>query len=176
MSTAEALREKNREKMQRWRLANREKARASGRKAAAKRRAEKYAYHVAKKREWFEANKDTINALRRERRRTDPLLALKNRLRTRTAVAFQRRGYSKTSNTRLIIGCDWAALKAHIEAQFVGGMTWENRHLWHVDHVIPLASARSEQELLKLCHFTNLQPLWAEDNIRKHDNVISLAA
>jgi hypothetical protein len=57
--------------------------------------------------------------------------------------------------------------KAHIEAQFHPGMSWGNYGQWHVDHIIPLASAKTAEELVALCHHTNLQPLWAEDNLRK---------
>jgi hypothetical protein len=46
-------------------------------------------------------------------------------------------------------------------------MSWDNKHLWHIDHIIPLSSAKTEDELKQLCHYTNLQPLWAADNIKK---------
>jgi len=52
-------------------------------------------------------------------------------------------------------------------------MTWENRDEWHIDHIIPLSSATSEEEALKLYHYTNLQPLWAIDNLRKSNKIIS---
>lgn len=51
-------------------------------------------------------------------------------------------------------------------------MTWENRGEWHIDHIIPLASASTEEELLALCHYTNLQPLWAFDNLSKGAKII----
>jgi hypothetical protein len=54
-------------------------------------------------------------------------------------------------------------------------MTWENYGLygWHIDHIIPLASANTEDELLKLFHYTNLQPLWAEENLLKSNKITS---
>jgi len=54
-----------------------------------------------------------------------------------------------------------------MEAKFVDGMNWDNIGEWHIDHIIPLSSAETEQEIIKLCHYTNLQPLWAFDNISK---------
>jgi hypothetical protein len=48
-------------------------------------------------------------------------------------------------------------------------MSWNNQGSWHIDHIVPLSSAQTEEEIYKLCHFTNLQPLWAEDNLRKGD-------
>ncbi len=46
-------------------------------------------------------------------------------------------------------------------------MTWDNRDKWHIDHIVPLASAKTESEMAALCHYTNLQPLWASENRRK---------
>ena len=66
-----------------------------------------------------------------------------------------------------MIGCQWDELKNHIESKFVDDMSWSNRHLWHIDHIVPLARAKSEEEMIKLSHYTNLQPLWAEDNFKK---------
>ena len=70
-----------------------------------------------------------------------------------------------------MLGCDFADLKHHLESQFTEGMTWDNRNLWHIDHIIPLASAKSAEEVVKLSHYTNLQPLWAKDNMRKGASV-----
>ena len=92
---------------------------------------------------------------------------LLNRLRCRTASAFRAKGFKKSSKTSEILGCDWAALKAHIEAKFTEGMTWENRVEWHIDHRVPLVSANDEESILKLCHYSNLQPLWKKDNQSK---------
>ena len=73
-----------------------------------------------------------------------------------------------------IIGCDLITLKEHIEKQFKDGMNWENYGLfgWHIDHIIPLSSAKTEEELYKLCHYTNLQPLWAEENMKKGNKIL----
>jgi hypothetical protein len=46
-------------------------------------------------------------------------------------------------------------------------MSWENHGEWHIDHIVPLSSAITEEELRKLSHYTNLQPLWATDNLSK---------
>lgn len=68
-----------------------------------------------------------------------------------------------------MIGCNWKALKKHLELQFKKGMSWGNYGSdWHIDHVIPLVrSDRGFYSVEELCHFTNLQPLWANDNIVK---------
>ena len=62
-------------------------------------------------------------------------------------------------------------IKQHMESQFTEGMTWENQGEWHVDHIIPLAKAKNEERLVKLCHYKNLQPLWGEENLSKGDSM-----
>jgi hypothetical protein len=78
----------------------------------------------------------------------------------------------KKNKTFEIVGCSPQFLKEHLEKQFVNGMTWENRNEWHIDHITPLSSAKTEEELYKLCHYTNLQPLWAEENLKKGNKII----
>lgn len=73
-----------------------------------------------------------------------------------------------------MLGCDWSHLKTHLESKFTDGMSWENRSMWHIDHIIPLASAKSIEEVVKLCHYTNLQPLWAEENLSKGTKISAL--
>ena len=92
---------------------------------------------------------------------------MKGNLRTRTSTAFKNKGYNKNTKTQEMLGVNWEVCKAHIERQFTKGMTWDNQGEWHIDHIIPLASANTKQELKKLCHYSNLQPLWAVDNIIK---------
>ena len=124
-----------------------------------------------KNKQWVRENKDHVRKYMREynskRRANDPMFVLNQRCRTRITDAFRLGGYTKKSRTSQLLGCEWAALKEHIENQFVDGMTWESRHLWHIDHIIPMASAKTVEELEALCHYTNLQPLWAKDNMSK---------
>ena len=69
------------------------------------------------------------------------------------------------------IGCTIKFLKQHLESKFKSGMTWENQGQWHIDHMIPLSSfdLSDKKELKKACHHTNLQPLWAKDNLKKNN-------
>lgn len=99
--------------------------------------------------------------------RGDHIFAVATRARARLAKAIQRLGYAKNGRTHELIGCSYIELAAHLEAQFVDGMGWHNRADWHIDHIVPVASAKTEEQLLALFHFTNLQPLWALDNRRK---------
>lgn len=97
---------------------------------------------------------------------------VQSRLRSRTNAAFRCSKWYKNAGTVTLIGCDFKTAHNHIESQFTGSMSWENRNEWHIDHIIPLASATTEEELIKLCHYTNLQPLWVEDNLRKGSKII----
>lgn len=105
----------------------------------------------------------------RKRRAKDPIYKLKGNLRGVVRRSITRAGYSKNTQTHELIGCSYEALKLHLESKFTKGMTWDNVGDWHVDHILPLAAATNEDELIKLCHYTNLQPLWATVNLRKGD-------
>jgi hypothetical protein len=107
-----------------------------------------------------------------ERNKTDNIFYLRNKMRTRLYHFISNRNISKNNRTFEMVGCSPEFLKEHLEKQFVDGMSWENKGKWHIDHIIPLSSAKTEEELLKLCHYTNLQPLWAEDNIKKSNKIL----
>lgn len=76
-------------------------------------------------------------------------------------------GYRKSSKTFDLLGCSFELLKEYIEQQFKDGMSWENHGKWHIHHKILLSWAKNEEELKELCKYTNLQPLWTEDNLSK---------
>jgi hypothetical protein len=111
-----------------------------------------------------QANKGKLNEYKRNRIQSDSLFALISRLRGRTRKFFKGK---KSKSSEEILGAPYEVVMKHIESLFTEGMTWENRSKWHIDHYIPLASAETEEEMYRLCHYTNLQPLWAEENLRK---------
>lgn len=84
---------------------------------------------------------------------------------------MSRKGARKSDTTIKLLGCSYAEFIPHFEKQFKPGMTWENRGLlgWHIDHIRPCANFDlTDPEQQRICfHFTNLQPLWAADNLRK---------
>jgi predicted PolB exonuclease-like 3'-5' exonuclease len=106
-----------------------------------------------------------------ERKKTDPIYKMITNLRTRTYALVASKGFSKKSGFNKYLGCSTEKLKKHLEAQFQPGMTWDNYGEWHVDHVYPLSRASTIVKLEKLCHYSNLQPLWASDNLSKSDNI-----
>jgi hypothetical protein len=101
----------------------------------------------------------------------DILYKLRKNLRRRINLIVK----NKIISTNEIIGCNWDILKNHLENLFFDGMSWENYGPkgWHIDHVIPLASAKTIDEVYQLNHFTNLQPLWAKDNLSKGAKIIN---
>jgi hypothetical protein len=109
------------------------------------------------------------NHLEKRKRTNDPLYKLKHNLRVRTCKYFKITKITKRNKTLSMIGITPIELKNYIEKKFTEGMTWDNYGKWHIDHIIPLNSVNSEEGIIKLCHYTNLQPLWATDNIRKKD-------
>tara|TARA_R110000824_G_scaffold70744_2_gene181439 strand:- start:4021 stop:4737 length:717 start_codon:yes stop_codon:yes gene_type:complete len=118
-----------------------------------------------------EANKEEIKSRNKVRLKTDPIFKLKKTLRSNVSVSFKRRGFKKNSRTFDVLGCDYNTFIKHIEDKFTDGMTLENQGEWHLDHQIPLALAKTESEVIELCHYTNYQPLWAKDNLEKNAQV-----
>jgi hypothetical protein len=98
---------------------------------------------------------------------------LNNGLRARIRQFLRSHNIIKNNTTSKIVGCSPEILKEHLEKQFIDNMCWENYgyYGWHIDHIIPLSSASSEEEAYKLCHYTNLQPLWGKDNLIKSNKI-----
>ena len=126
---------------------------------------------AAKRKAYNEAHREERAAYQKARIASDPLYRLKCYIRIKTAIVLRAGGYSKRSSTAVILGCTFEEFKVHLEKQFWPGMSWENTGEWHLDHIIPLASAKTEGETLRLCHFSNLQPLWGDDNLSKNDRL-----
>jgi hypothetical protein len=116
---------------------------------------------------------------RLRKKESDPLYSLRSSVRTYMNDSFSRNGWSKTSNTHDIIGCSFDFLKEHIESRFKYGMHWGNKGLysdvgprkWNVDHIIPLSLAKTDSDLFRLWHWTNLRPMWADKNKDKSDTM-----
>lgn len=128
-------------------------------------------------RKWSKENPDKVaqyNNRNRAKRRSCPIIAEQERVSSLIRTAIVKRGYRKDSKTCDILGCDWPSFRRHIELQFLSGMKWDNRSEWHIDHIVPMASAKSKEEALQLNHYTNLRPMWAEDNLSKGDKALYL--
>jgi len=104
-----------------------------------------------------------------KRLKTDPIFKLKLALRVNIGNAFKRGNnqFKKTASTEKILGCTIEEFMIYIENKFTDGMSFDNYGEWHLDHIIPLAFAKSEESVILLNHYTNFQPLWAFDNLSK---------
>lgn len=122
--------------------------------------------------EYYQNNKEKRRIYQNKKRSTDYNYRLITNLRSRINIFVKSKKIIKKNKTRELIGVTPDALKEHLEKSFTVGMSWENYGKWHIDHIIPLSSAKTEEELYRLCHYTNLQPLWAEDNLKKSNKLI----
>ena len=143
---------------------------------------------IAKKQKAYrEANKEKLakrkRVYKRQRRRKDPLFRLKSNYRRSCLKAFQSISQKKNVKSLKLLGLKtWQQLVKHLSKQFYDHpktgeeMTFDNHgfHGWHIDHIIPLSTAKTEEDIIKLCHYTNLQPLWAEENLRKSDKILDI--
>ena len=114
-----------------------------------------------------ENNRQKRNEYNKNRKIVDPIYNLKHLMNSRMRIFMKSQNITKKNKTFEIVGCSPKELKEHLENQFKNGMTWDNQGEWHIDHIIPLSSGNTEEEIIKLCHYTNLQPLWAIDNMKK---------
>jgi len=115
------------------------------------------------------ANIGSIRAYYRKRYAADTQYRMATLLRSRLTSALKRK--SKRGSAVALLGCTIEELITRFESLFTDGMSWENQSKWHVDHVRPLSSFDLEDlnQLAEACHFTNLQPLWSKDNLRKYN-------
>lgn len=123
--------------------------------------------------EYYQKNKKRRNEyqLKRhhERMKSDPLYVLKKRYRSRTRKLFRNKKSVKISSSMSFLGCTAEEFTKYFESKFTEGMTWDKVFSGdiHIDHIIPISSATTVEDLIKLSHFSNLQPLWAMDNLKK---------
>ncbi len=194
--TLEEKKEKKKEYMKLWRILNKQKE-------IDYRKANKEKIAIRNK-EWATNNSDKINeAVKRHRKNNpdkvkeqynksvkkrksnDPLFSLVCRLRSSMSKNLKRFNINKKDRTSDILGCSFEEFKAHLESKFEPWMTWENRGLyngelnygWDIDHIIPLSSGKTEEDVLNLSKFTNLQPLCSKMNrdIKKEKIMIELS-
>lgn len=172
------------ERSKRWRTENREKYDEYQQKYRQENK--EFAYDSIKKwknenkehistqsKEYYQRTKDHVRKRNLKRRHNDHIYRLSQNSRNRLYCVLK--GYLKSDKTFNLIGCSKEELKLHLESQFKEGMTWENYGVygWHVDHITPCASFDlTDPEQQKQCfHYTNLQPLWAKENLSKGSKI-----
>lgn len=108
----------------------------------------------------------------KKRYSSDPLFRIKLNVKNNIRKSFKRYAFTKNSSTFKILGCSYEEFKTHLETKFEPWMSWDNYGLyngtekygWDIDHIIPLASAETEEDVIRLNHYTNLQPLCSKVN------------
>lgn len=182
-------RRKNRDTVLRWKRdsyhRNREKIltqqKAFKQNEAPEEKAKRLAWHRA----YYKSNRERIRQMHKEyrrrnlnrhnlerviKRRSDVQFALRCRIRNHARkIVLRLPSFASRSHYLNLLGCRLSELASYLESKFLPGMSWENRNLWHLDHIRPLKTfdLADPAQLAVACHFTNLQPLWAADNLRK---------
>lgn len=118
------------------------------------------------RRRYYQDNKEEIilkvityqknNGTWMKKYKSDPIFKMNHNIRCRIREFLNQKNIGKKNKTNEIVGCGQTELKFFLEKNFKPGMSWDNYGQWHIDHIIPLSSAKEESEILKLCHFTNL--------------------
>lgn len=157
------IRNKNPEKYKLWYDKNREERNIY--------RSKYYELNKEKIKNYNKKFQKTRNIKKRKDYHSDPIVKLRHRLSCRLREVLKFKSLDKKQTMIGILGCSPDFLKKHLEKQFTENMSWGNHGFygWHIDHIIPLSSAQTEEDVYKLCHYTNLQPLWAEENLKKGD-------
>lgn len=130
------------------------------------------------KRKWRANNRDKYRALGRayyNRHKNDHWHITRGRISARLSAAIRHRGTTKYGNTMELVGCDRETLIAHLESTFQPGMSWENRNMWDIDHIIPCDSfdLTIPEQQRQCFHYTNLQALWSFDNRSKGNRILT---
>jgi hypothetical protein len=109
------------------------------------------------------------NASIKKRVLQNPQFAIARRVRARIRMAIKRAGLAKKDKTEELIGCSYSFLRGHVEKQFRDGMTWDDPSSFHIDHIRPICSfdLTDPEQLKAAFHWSNVQPLTPEENLRK---------
>jgi hypothetical protein len=125
-----------------------------------------------RKRSYYQRNKKKIHEKVKGKLASDTLFAMSARLRNLIGVSLRSRNYKKTSRTAKLLGADFTTVMSHLIQTAINNYgEYDPKERYHIDHIIPCASAKTEEELISLQHYTNLQYLLPVDNLRKNDRL-----
>lgn len=139
----------------------------------------KRAYYLANQeklkqyqRDYGKNNIEHIRKHQKTKRDTNLMYKLKGNVKSLIGNSLRSKNFKKLTKTELILGCTYIEFKQHLESQFAEWMNWDNRGLyngtkdygWDIDHIIPLSSALTEADIIRLNHYTNLRPLCSHIN------------
>lgn len=165
----------NKEKLQQYQKEYNQKNKKPKLEKPIKDKQQKYIKKVIKQKRKYTRSlvKQTQNEYKKHRKQKDLLFKLRTNLSALIYMSLKKRGYTKKSKTFELLGADFETVKTHLEQTWFNnyGAIYNNEPV-HIDHIIPCASAKTEEELIKLQHYTNLQYLTPKDNLHKKDKII----
>lgn len=107
-----------------------------------------------------------------KKRSEDSLKRLQDRIRGLIRNCMNKKGFDKSETTLKILGTDWESFMSYMEDRFTDEMTWENQgSYWEIDHILPNNTAKTKEDVIRLNHYTNLQPLSIKENRSKKDKI-----
>jgi len=131
---------------------------------------------LAKNKEYKKNNPEKVSDMKKNYHKTryknDLIYKIKCDIGKRIRSDIKKGGYAKKSRTYEILGCSYEFFMEYIENKFLKGMSFCNHGKWEYDHIIPVSYGLTEDEIIKLNHYTNFQPLWRKDNRSKSNKII----
>ena len=179
-------REANKEKIKayhkQWRDKNREKLNEQQRerykenpqafKESKERYVESHLEQVKESRARYKKeNRQKCTDYQRNKRQTDPVYRFRSSFIHLMSLYRKKKGYTGNKGTWEIVGCDFDTFLEYIQSQFEDGMTLENyghsKGCWNIDHIVPICTAQTDEDIERLNHYTNLRPMWASENYQR---------
>lgn len=121
---------------------------------------------------YYTENKEKMNRrsseYQTEKRKEDPMFKMKCNIRRR----IRNMNLTNKPSTLDILGGSYEMTADFIANSFQENMSWNNYGEWHIDHIVPLKSAKTDKDKIRLMHYTNLQALWAKDNLNKGSKIL----
>lgn len=116
-------------------------------------------------------NRQKCTDYERNKRHNDPIYRFRSGARHLIWSYNRKKGYKGGKTVWEMVGCDFDSFLVHIQSQFTEGMTMENYGLsegcWNIDHIVPISTAETDEDIERLNHYTNLRPMWAIENSKK---------
>ena len=135
-----------------------------------------YGRYLNNTKNWRIENPEKVKLHKRDnfkrRMKNDSKFRLKHNIRRLISLSLIKKGFSKNSRTYEILGIDYNGFYQHIESQFTERMSWDNKGEWEMDHIIPVSLGKTEEEIIKLNHYSNFRPLWRKDNLLKSNIIL----
>lgn len=164
--------EKHLQKTREWRKENKEHIREYAKKYDNEHREEK----INRDRQWRKKHPDKVKIYQQNdynKRMYNPILKVELQLRNMINMSFKRKKYIKNKRLEMIVGMKSSEMVEYLLQTFKNnyGYEWDEKEPVHIDHIIPLATAKVEEDVIKLCHYSNLQLLKAQDNLQKNNKL-----